>query len=402
MHRKFGLLLFVATASGFVALADGCTGPFWTGGVEGCCPTDPKDPGWDDDDCVEGRQWMAYMEDAGIDGAGCSPPMWPSSELNTDEVLETVCIPNAPDNFHPPQPLWVGPRNEDPGCLAEIGAFGDRRFKDLVVPPPSCPECVCGPIEGSCSARPNSIHLRTDYCDVLQTYTSDFSAPENWDGSCTNLHAMPANAECPENSGVPCAKAIYTSSLLDPVEGCKPIAVPIPSLYSDSITWENSVISCNATRVDLACPDHDSVRFAALPKNWRHCVRHQEKGIHECPSGSKYVNQIIAYEDRGYTDTRQCTECGCKAGGGSCYGTFNVYEDEQCMNFLSMNSINSETSDCANFPPGVAVGSKELVDLTYIPGKCEPTGGIFLGNVEKNDSEATTWCCMDAASAPVE
>jgi hypothetical protein len=123
-------------------------------------------------------------------------------------------------------------------------------------------------------------------------------------------------------------------------------------------------------------------------------VRHRDNGIHECPSGSKYTNQVIAYSDKGYKDSRQCTACGCKAGGGTCYGTFNVYEDEQCTKFLSMGSVNSETYDCSNLAPGVAVGSKELVDLAYIAGKCSPTGGLPIGTVDEVDADAVTWCCM--------
>jgi hypothetical protein len=45
--------------------------------------------------------------------------------------------------------------------------------------------------------------------------------------------------------------------------------------------------------------------------------------------------------------------------------------------------------------PGIAVGSKELVDMTYVPGKCAPTGGLAIGTVEENDADAVTWCCLE-------
>ncbi len=393
MHRKI-IGLVIVTSFGLIGLANGCSADQWNGANEVCCPTDPKDVRWDDPICVEGRQWLAYMKDAGIDGAGCSPPMWPSGKPESDEAVESVCVPNAPDNFKPPQPLWVGPKEEDPGCVPEVGAFGDRRYNDLDVPYPSCPVCVCGDIKGSCSPRPNSIHVRADFCEVAQTYTTDFSGPENWDGSCTSINAIPAGAECPAGSGMPCAQSIYTSALPDPVEGCEPISWPVPKLYSDWITWKTTALSCNATPIDLVCPEHDSTRFAVLPKGWRHCVRHEDNGIHECPSGSQYKDQVIAYADKGYKDTRHCTECGCKAGGGTCYGTFNVYEDEQCTKFVNMATLFSDTYECSNVPAGVAIGSKELVDMMYMPGKCEPTGGVPIGSVEKDDAGAVTWCCM--------
>lgn len=43
--------------------------------------------------------------------------------------------------------------------------------------------------------------------------------------------------------------------------------------------------------------------------------------------------------------------------------------------------------------------SKELVDLTYVPGKCAPAGGVATGTVEKNDADAVTWCCLEGADA---
>lgn len=394
MGKKI-IAVVIVTSFGLVALADGCSADQWSGANESCCPTDPRNPEYRDPICVEGRNQLAQARDAGYDGAGCRAS-YPGFEGQAmDEAIESICVPNAPDNFNPPQPLWVGAKADDPGCPPEIGAFGDRRYNDIEVPAASCPLCVCGPVKGSCSPRPNNIQIRADFCGVLETYTSDFSAPENWDGSCTNLHAMPAGAECPAGSGIPCAMSIYTSALLDPVEGCEPIPLPVPKLYSGWITWNTHILSCNATPIDLTCPDHDSTRFAVLPKGWRHCVRHQEKGIHECPSGSKYKDQVITYSDKGYNDTRQCTECGCKASGGTCFGTFNVYEDEQCTKFVNMATLNSETYECTNMMPGQAVGSKELVDLTYVAGKCEATGGVPFGSVDENDDEAATWCCLE-------
>lgn len=405
-----GKIVFLVslTCSVLIVAANGCTGDYWTGDPRGCCPTDPKHPMYDDLICIEGRNQLAAARDAGYDGAGCRAS-YPGFEGQAiDEAIESVCVPNAPNDFYPPQPLWVGPKEADPGCIPEIGAFGGREYNDLDVPDPGCPACVCGPIYGSCSPRPNIILIRADYCEVLQTYTTNFSAPENWDGSCTNVNAMPAGAECPVGSGIPCAQSIYTSSLLDPVEKCEPIPLPVPKARADAVassipttnahsdwpTWSTLALSCNATPIDLACPDHDSTRFAVLPKDWRRCVRHRDKGIHECPSGSQYKNQFIAYSGNGYKDTRQCTECGCKAAGGTCYGTFNVYEDEQCTKFINGATLNSETYECTNFMPGQAVGSKELVDLTYVPGECKPTGGLAIGTVEKDDAEAVTWCCM--------
>jgi hypothetical protein len=128
-------------------------------------------------------------------------------------------------------------------------------------------------------------------------------------------------------------------------------------------------------------------------------VRHNDTGTHACPSSidSPFSEQYTAYNN-GYIDERKCTECGCKASGGSCHGILRVYKDNACStNELSADGLTSENTLCSNFSmAGTAVGSKEMTDIVYVEGKCEPTGGVAIGDAHPDEATSATWCCMPA------
>lgn len=368
-------------------------------GIVGTCD-DPKEPGWLDPECVAAR----CKVDASSEGCDAGT----LEDANTSSArCSGTCVSNAPNDFAAPQLVYVGePKAKySYNCPDEVGAFGGREYRDLITPDPGCPSCLCGPIEGSCSARPNIILVRAGSCNVLQPATTNFAAPENWDGSCTNINSVPAGLECPPGSGIPCAQSVYASTLLDPVEGCEPIPLPVPKATSDSPRWGTMVLSCKSTPLFEACDQAVSEQcMPSLPQEsgWRYCVRHNESGVHACPSSldSPFSNQVIAYTN--FVDERKCTECGCKASGGACSGTLRVYKDNSCSTneMLTMEGVTSELTLCSNFSiPGEAVGSKELTELTYFPGKCAPTGGVAIGTAYPDESNAATWCCMPA---PIE
>lgn len=378
----------------------GCGIPIdWNGVVRDCF--DPNDPGYGDPvSCPEAPD---AGTDASAEDGGSS-----SSSSGSSARCPVPCVDNAPNDFAPPQIVYVG----EPlakyaySCPSEAGAFGGREYFNLELPEPGCPPCVCGPIEGSCNPRPNQIVLRAGTCDVAETANTDFSAPESWDGSCTSLNAQPADTECPPGSGRPCAQSVYASTLLDPVQGCTPIVWPVPKYTSDYPRWTTTVVSCSTTPRGESCAEAAATTcLPPLPTDepgWRYCVRHDDPGVHACPSSidSDFSEQIIAYSN--YVDTRKCTECACKASGGSCHGILRVYEDGACStNELIAQGLTSETTLCSNFSiAGTAVGSKEMTDIVYMPGSCEPTGGVPVGTAYPDDATAATWCCMPAPKSP--
>jgi len=398
MRSRFVLIVPLVTA---FAIIGGCYKEWTFDGNLGDC-RDPKDLHYNTSWCLEARCAVDAGYE-GCDGGTSESSSSSSSSSGSSARCSGTCVENAPNDFSSPQIVYVGKplAKYSYSCPTEAGAFGGREYFDLQVPDPGCPKCVCGAIEGTCNPRPSSITIRAGSCDVLQPATVDFSPPENWDGSCSNLNGLSAGVECPPGSGAPCAQSVYASTLLEPVQGCEPIPLPVPKATSGYPRWKTMVLSCSTTPRFEACTEAAaSTCLPPLPTDeigWRYCVRHDDPGVHSCPSSldSPFSEQVIAYSD--YVDTRKCTECDCKALGGSCHGILRVYKDNACSTneMLTMEGISSEFALCSNFSmAGTEVGSKEMTDIVYVPGSCEPTGGVPVGTAYPDDSTAATWCCM--------
>jgi hypothetical protein len=397
-------------ARGLVALLGaallGCGADAWSGVQEIPCPTDPADPLFDNEWCVAIREHCCAITDPAdpewIDERcirarkNCPAPDAgpPGSE---PQSCKGVCIANAPDGFDAPQPFWIGPNDGSAplACPDDIGSFGARAYADLDVSPYSCPTCVCSDIKGSCSPRPGQMTVRAGACSEAQPYASDFNEPEGWDGSCTSAKTIPAGAECPAGSGVLCAQSVYVSALPDPVEGCEPIPLPTPHATAGT-SWGRVALSCSASRAgpDYSCGIEPLTCDWELPKGteWRHCVR--AEGVRACPTEGAYsAERFVVHPLDAIKDERGCTVCQCKAAGGACFATFSVYEDEACTALISANPWTSNDILCANvFPEGLPIGSKEITELQYVPGTCQPLGGGAYGTAEPADARAITWC----------
>jgi hypothetical protein len=309
-----------------------------------------------------------------------------------------------PEAFLAPKLVWFGPKAPAPeGCTGDLGSVDVISYFDLQgASSEGCPQCACSSLEGSCSPRPDSIYLHSALCNDPPAPTMDFGAPEDWDGSCSNNHKVAADAECPVSSGIPCAHSIYVSGLPPPKEeGCKPITIPVAEAISDVPKWGKVAFSCNPPPIadDPINPwCHTGVILPYRPndKAWRYCVRPTQKGVYECLGSNDYIFPILTYPENAIDDQRYCTECGCDVSGSTCYGTFGIYEDDTCTKLLTQDLISSDTSTCSDInPAGLAVGSKQLKDLWYLPGKCEPTGGLPAGTVELDTTDAVLWCCTE-------
>lgn len=404
MARWLLLAVLACAAVGPIAVVQGCSGDL----TADCY--NPKSDAYNMPGCVQAR---ANDVDAGADGADGSDGSESSDGSSSARACE--CVPNPPNHFHAPQPFWIGESNKDAPdhCPPEIGAFGALQFADLHVPTPGCPKCVCGEIKGTCSPTPTTISIRAGTCNEPQAYTTNFNVPVGWDGSCTNDKALPAGAECPPGSGIPCAQSIYVSAFPDPIEGCEVVPPPSPSAKDENQVqekptggpsssntdlpwWGQVALSCSASSPgpDSECGLDSLTCRSKLPEGWRHCVRHEDPGIHECEVNSEYTERFITYPDDAKIDNRICTACGCKASGGLCYGTFSVFEDDACTVPVTTDGLGSITYDCNDvIPAGRAIGSKSMTNIEYVPGKCQPTGGVAIGTVELDETKAETWCC---------
>lgn len=150
-----------------------------------------------------------------------------------------------------------------------------------------------------------------------------------------------ASKKCPTGSSTLCAQAVAVSALGPPVdEACAPIAEsrPIPRVIASEPWWKTKAV--------------------------------------------------------GY----KVPACSCGAPTGSlCTGHFRIFEDDACGKLISDNPIASIGDQCSNvLPPGKAIGSKEITDLTYIPGVCAPMGGEPIGDVQPDPTHALTFCCLSS------
>jgi hypothetical protein len=60
--------------------------------------------------------------------------------------------------------------------------------------------------------------------------------------------------------------------------------------------------------------------------------------------------------------------------------------------------IASTGQGCTNImPPGLPLGSKEITNLEYHPGSCEPSGGETIGDIDPL-GPPTVYCCIVAVS----
>ena len=316
------------------------------------------------------------------------------------------CVDVAPNDFDNPQPVWFGPANEAPAeCPMEMGAFGGRYYFDFYNPgTDGCPVCACGDITGECHADLEGLHFRGSLCDVAVAPTTDFSPPEGWNGSCSTDRAIGQDAVCPTDTDPsnPCVQAIYAPSLPDPVQNCEPIPIPVPNLITDKPRFKQTALSCAAWAVGHPDPSESGKTCIPGAKSWRSCVRSITPGIRVCPQESEYKEQIISYPENGFDDLRSCTKCECAATGGSCYGELSLGESNLCSESFLTLPISSDRSECSNvYPPGRAVGSKQLTNLHYEPGHCEAKGGLPIGDVVLKDMEAVTWCCVAQEPEPI-
>ncbi len=340
-------------------------------------------------------------------GKACAPPdAGPpdASDAGTDASSAigcgTTCTP-YPEGWSSAQAVWRGPINEAPAYCPE--EFGDiytepviRGNADLEAAPATCDICKCGEATGKCTELPASLSIRAAKCGDVGA-SIEFGGPANWDGSCTTTYAMPADAKCPAGSSTLCAQSVAVSALGPPSEqSCAPMIDKLPEirLSTSAPWWKTEAIGYKVP----GCEDRGSCmpKIEGLPSGYRSCI--YRRGEHECPtawSGERFVMYERTADKPGWLEGRDCTPCSCGAPMGSaCAGHLRTFEDSACSKLLSDDQIASFGEQCTNyFPPGPAVGSKEITGLTYIPGFCEPTGGEPIGDVTPDPGQAVTVCC---------
>ena len=338
--------------------------------------------------CYQGFCHMpSEIPDAGTDGdAG-----------KTSAICGDSCV-SIPDGWSGMQALWIGPVESAPFYATFQDEKTLPRFigrADLTASPAECDVCSCSESSGTCIDLPSSIEIHASMC--RQTGASlPFDGPANWDGKCTNANSIPADQKCPTGSTTLCAQSVTVEPLGAPVdESCTPFAdkPPVANVRLSGPAWKTAAIGYDVP----GCNTNEScLPSIELPKGFRSCI--YQRGEHECPStwsGDRHLVYETNADKRGYIDGRNCSPCSCGTPVGSaCTAQFRVFEDAACTKQILADPVSSLGEQCTNvFPAGRSIGSKEIPEIAYLPGVCEPSGGEPIGEVKPDPDQAVTFCC---------
>lgn len=335
-------------------------------------------------------------DDPGLPPSVFNPP--PSPNACKGDCVPEAAGPVADGWPNEPVAVWFGSKSElnDKMCPPETGYEKLRAFDNIVAPPAKCDACTCL-ANGSCTGLPSTIEIRSGKCNVNNVETTPFDGPQNWNGSCTSVNAMAAGKLC---NGVPCAQSISASTLPGPTnESCNP-SVEKPNAALDKHEWLEGALVCHAMDLAGTCATTTEHCVNPPPDGWLRCIMREGK-FNECPGNYDDYAPRFVYQDNPIDD-RGCSDCACGTPtDGMCIGSFRLYSDSSCITETNNNQIASSGPGCWDlFPPGLGLGSKTIVNLSYVPGTCSVTGGEPIGTVIPNDDGVRTICCRAPGSPP--
>lgn len=307
------------------------------------------------------------------------------------------CIPRVPDFFNDPQPVWFGPTYLAPKeCPYELGAYGGfYYFGSIASKEKNCPQCACKPPTGECATAIGSLSVREGYCNELISSSLDLSPLTNWNGTCSSETLINIDGSNTPRDGVFSAKSIQAGTLALPIQACKVVErPPAPNAFDDTPFWMQTALSCNAEPNDeLEHADWET----CIPSSdqWRSCVRPTVRGKYACDLASDYSDRFIVYPKDALVDNRTCSPCECSPVGGSCAGELVIHSDEACMKPIVSMPVDSDDVHCQDIPPNTTtLGGKTATKIEYVPGMCDSRGGKPSGQVEPDEENAVTWCCL--------
>jgi hypothetical protein len=371
-----------------------CANPLWshTGLVPGSVPPRRvEDPCCRIEECPEHN---IFATDAGCPNpapdAGDTPKP-DASACNTP--CDGTCIPRAPMPFAGPVLLARTEVGEEPTCPVGTTKVLSTHYADLDVPPLACPGCACDAPTGTCTL-PTKITASSVLSSQMNdaAIQTDFSAPNGWDGSCTNENAIPAGALC---NGIPCVHSLQTAPLTMKQGDCSARTKPAPRPAAPP-SWKTAATLCQLAACSGA-PGEDGLCLSkTVPAaiGWETCVI--ATGA-DAVCATPYPKKHVVYER--FADGRTCAGCQCSPpSGGQCASLLTVYGTSDCSGTTTLGLlIGSETdrpSYWSDLLPGLALGSKKMSTPIYTPGTCDPSGGGELGEVAAEG--ALTLCCGKA------
>ena len=383
-HRLYIHALVCAITTTFAAtvILQGC------GGTENIFETCIPDPLFPNDLCPA---------DAGVDATPDAGPQ-AACEAQGGECVEIPNDPAAGFWSDVPWPVWFGPAADMPKQCPFVGGEQFKLYAGLTAPPAQCDPCECQKATGQCSGVPGEITIGAGMCGAAGAPSLPFDGPGEWEGSCTNANALPAGAQCPPGSGVPCAQSIMFSALPPPVhEKCdvKPSQI-IKVGGTKSTEWETAALACRSSLDTSLCGTGDQLCVPKVQYPHRQCIWRTGKHA-TCPKPYDYELPRTMYPFQP-KESRDCTACTCGAPqGGACGATLRLFDDAACLSEFYKQPVSSVSGDCdLIFPAGRAMGGKAVTDHAYIAGTCEAGGGEPIGEAVEDEENAVTFCCRES------
>ncbi len=335
-----------------------------------------------------------------VENPGLDTSYW----VAPDACKTGICVPDPNGSgailwANVPISLWIGPVAQVPAQCPDEPVYGVptekfRGFDQLVAPPAACSPCSCEPSEGTCSGVPDTLELRAGTCAQNGTMTVPFDAPANWDGSCTNADTIAAGTKCPAGSQTLCTQSVHSSALPVPTnEACKPSA-SVPSFTLET-SWEIGALACTGNTQPQSCGTTSLTTYCVNDPGpaWLQCT--YRAGVHEqCPDNYQYARYVFYPKEP--IDNRGCSTCECGATTGSaCVASLSLSTDGTCSTQNVNLQVGSTGAICYDFlVPGMAIGSKAIVNRTYLSGVCAANGGEAVGSAIADEENAVTFCCM--------
>ena len=239
----------------------------------------------------------------------------PEPPPDAGETCSGECVPLAPAGWSDAMLLWSGPVFAVPKCPDRAPSPYYQGWTDLVSG--GCGECSCEAPTGSCEL-PTVFVASSETCpgDGPGAAHTFFTAPDPWDGSCTDQGAIPAGQLC---NGVPCVRSLTIDPLVVTESACTPSDITVPKS-----SWQTAALACRGIAMP-PCTDPGMLCVPTAeppPEDFSLCIYHEED--RDCPPG--WLDKRVFYKD--FDDSPTCTPCECSDPmGGACSALVSVFQD---------------------------------------------------------------------------
>jgi hypothetical protein len=281
------------------------------------------------------------------------------------------CVEGAVAGWGGPAALYLGDAEATPpACDGGYPEPGIDGFTDLSVGSATC-ACGCGEAEGTTCAGSGLLQFHGT------TATCDTASPSWWSlsNSCTMLGGeIFGNRYWRfDSSGLTVSGGGCAISTVE--------ALPEPEFLT-------RILACGGATDAGGCADGEQCLPDPPPSfEGRPCI--WKAGDVLCPSGSAYDQRSLFHT--GYTDSRDCSPCGCSAPAGSCAGSFASLVDLANCGMGSVNLGDLPGSGECVLSAATPMTRGAVLNRVVVAA-CTSSGGVLSGTVTPGNPY--TVCCL--------